>query len=437
MLSVRPDTGPALTAPSFALPDGAAVNLTAVDPLHQHRKKVMKSPFNARTPSFDAAAINETIQRALGSAGLDTTTGPMQGVTETIRRALAAAGIAEAAQRFDSASVIDVVAGTVAAAEDRQASSDHESSIAQAPRPGSFETREFSNRAGTRAYKVYVPAATADAPRALMVMLHGCTQSADDFAAGTQMNRLADEHGFLVVYPEQATHANASKCWNWFKPQDQLHDAGEPSLIAGIVGQVAERHGADPRCIFVAGLSAGAAMAVVLGETYPTLFAGVGAHSGLPYGSAHDIPSALAAMKGGRSRMAGLKGVPGATGTPRRKAIQAVPVIVFHGDRDQTVQQTNAAQIVQQAQAAHAAQAGGAALRVNTQGGIASGGRHFSRTVHTNAAGQTCIECWTLHGAGHAWSGGHPSGSYTQGSGPDASVEMVRFFLALPRAGPA
>ena len=131
--------------------------------------------------------------------------------------------------------MIDVVAGTVAAAEDGQASSNHESSIGQAPRPGSFETREFSNRAGTRAYKVYVPAATADAPRALMVMLHGCTQSEDDFfAAGTQMNRLADEHGFLVVYPEQATHANASKCWNWFKPQEALHQAAGISAALSI-----------------------------------------------------------------------------------------------------------------------------------------------------------------------------------------------------------
>ena len=133
-------------------------------------------------------------------------------------------------------------------------------------------------------------------PCAMFVMLHGCTQSADEFAAGTQMNRHADAHGFVVVYPEQAVHANASKCWNWFKPTDQVRGAGEPSLISGIVRDVAQRHGADSRRIFVAGLSAGAAMAVTLGETYPELFAGVGANSGLPYGSAHDLPSALAAM---------------------------------------------------------------------------------------------------------------------------------------------
>ena len=177
-------------------------------------------------------------------------------------------------------------------------------------------------------------------------------------------------------------------------------------------------------------------MAVVLGETYPELFAGVGAHSGLPYGSAHDIPSALAAMKGGRSGMPGLKHGPGAAATPHRKAVQAVPVIVFHGDRDHTVQQTNGARIVQEARDAHGAQAG-ELLHVSTHAGVAPGGRRFSRTVHADTAGRARIENWTLHGAGHAWSGGHASGSYTDGNGPDASAEMVRFFLALPRAGSA
>ena len=398
----------------------------------------MKNFFNAQAPSFDAAAINATIERALASAGLDTTTGPMHGVTETIRRALANGGLAEAAPGVDREPVIDVAARVIPAGEDTIPAGDGEPSIRKAQqRPGSFEAHEFSNQAGSRTYKVYVPARESDAPRAMVVMLHGCTQSADDFAAGTQMNRLADEHGFLVVYPEQAAQANASKCWNWFKPQDQRRGAGEPSLIAGIVGEVARRHGADPRRIYVAGLSAGAAMAVVLGETYPELFAGVGAHSGLPYGSAHDIPSAMAAMKGGRSGMPGLKNVPGAAGSPRRKAAQAVPVIVFHGDRDHTVQSTNGAHIVQQAQDAHGAQAGDTAWRARTESGIATGGRRFSRTVHAGPDGQTRIESWTLHGAGHAWSGGHASGSYTDSTGPDASAEMVRFFMALPRAKPA
>ena len=398
----------------------------------------MKNPFNAGAPSFDAHAINETIQRALASAGLDTTSGPMHEVTETIRRALAGGRPGEAAQRFDSESVIDVDARHMPADEDGGAAPDHEPSIDEAPqRPGSFGTRHFSNEAGTRSYKVYVPAAVTDAPRAMVVMLHGCTQTADDFAAGTRMNRLADEHGFVVVYPEQAAHANPSRCWNWFKPEDQVRNAGEPSLIAGIVREAAQRHGVDLRRIFVAGLSAGAAMAVVMGETYPELFAGIGAHSGLPYGSAYDIPSALAAMKGGRSGLPGLKNLAGTAGSPARKAVQAVPLIVFHGDRDHTVQQTNGQHIVKQAREARAAQAGGATLSVRTQAGIASGGRRYSRTVHVDEAGQAYIEDWTLHGAGHAWSGGHASGTYTDGSGPDASAEMVRFFMALPRAGSA
>lgn len=398
----------------------------------------MKNPYLSRTSSFDAGAINATIQRALASAGLDTTAGPMHDVTETIRRALAAGGLTEPASRSDGDTVIDVAARIVPNGESHPVAWEHKPSLNEVPqRPGSFDTHQFSNDAGSRAYKVYVPTGASDAPRPMMVMLHGCTQSADDFAAGTQMNRLADEHGFVVVYPEQASHANASKCWNWFKPQDQARGAGEPSLIAGIVREVAQRHDADPRRIYVAGLSAGAAMAVVLGETYPEVFAGVGAHSGLPYGSAHDIPSAMAAMKGGRSGMPSLKNIPGAAGAPSRKAVQAVPLIVFHGDRDHTVQHTNGAHIEQQARDAHGAQAGGADLHVSTLSGVSSGGRRFSRTVYTDTEGQARIESWTLHGAGHAWSGGHASGSYTDGIGPDASAEMVRFFMALPSAGSA
>jgi poly(hydroxyalkanoate) depolymerase family esterase len=358
----------------------------------------------------------------------------MHDVTETIRRALNAGHSAKASPSFGRESVIDVSARVVTPGNDRDAAWGGHPHIGEAKQPhGSFEAHEFHNEIGSRAYKVYVPAVTSDGPRAMIVMLHGCTQTADDFAAGTQMNRLADEHGFLVVYPEQAAHANASRCWNWFKPQDQLRDAGEPALIAGIVREVARTHATDPRRVFVAGMSAGAAMALVLGETYPELFAAVGAHSGLPYGSAHDIPSALAAMKGGRSGMPGR--VRSGTDAPRGKAVQAVPLIVFHGDRDHTVQQTNAAHIVQQAQAAHSAFAAGATLGLDTQTGVAPGGRGFSRTVHADHEGLVRIESWTVHGAGHAWSGGHASGSFTDGTGPDASAEMVRFFLALPRAG--
>jgi poly(hydroxyalkanoate) depolymerase family esterase len=392
----------------------------------------MKFFSNSDAPSFDAASITDTIERALASAGLDTTSGPMRDVTDTIRRALSRGGpAAPAAFRDDDPSIVDVEPrGVVNPPEATRPA------VSEPGTSGTFTAREFTNHAGTRAYKVYVPAKPSDAPRPMVVMLHGCTQSADDFAAGTGMNRLADEHGFLVVYPEQAPHANPSKCWNWFKPQDQVRDAGEPSLIAGIVGEVAARHGADPRRVFVAGLSAGAAMAVVLGETYPEVFAGVGAHSGLPYGSAYDIPSAMLAMKGGHSGMPNLQNLPGAAAGPRRKPVHAVPTIVFHGDRDHTVQPSNAAQIVQEAIEAHAAEAG-TVLQPRSQSATSAGGRSYSRTLHVDANGQSRIEAWTLHGAGHAWAGGDASGSYTDGRGPDASAEMVRFFLAQPRAGSA
>lgn len=391
----------------------------------------MKFLSSSDAPFFDAASITDTIERALASAGLDTKSGPMRGVTDTIRRALSRGdSAAPAAFRGDEPSIVDV--------EPRVVGNPQEAlrpAVSQPETAGTFTTREFTNHAGTRAYKVYVPAKPSDAPRPMVVMLHGCTQSADDFAAGTGMNRLAEEHGFLVVYPEQAPHANISKCWNWFNPQDQVRDAGEPSLIAGIVGEVAARHGVDPRRVFVAGLSAGAAMAVVLGETYPEVFAGVGAHSGLPYGSAHDIPSAMAAMKGGRSGMPHLQNLPGAAAGARRTPVHAVPIIVFHGDRDHTVQHSNAAQVVHDAIQAHAAE--GTVVQPRPQHAAAVGGRHYSRTVHADANGQSRVEAWTLHGAGHAWSGGDASGSYTDGQGPDASAEMVRFFLAQPRAGSA
>lgn len=354
------------------------------------------------------------IDGALASAGLGTSSPPMHDVTATIRRALGSAGsnLDPVPVSNDRHAVIDIAARVADSTEDA----------------GSFERHEFRGQAGARSYKLFVPAHKPHAPCPLIVMLHGCTQSADDFAMGTQMNRLAQAHGFLVVYPEQATQANASKCWNWFQPQDQRRDAGEPALIAGIVREVAARHGVDSDRIFVAGLSAGAAMALVMGETYPELFAGVGVHSGLPYGSAQDIPSALTTMKGGRRGASG-RATPagGPFGPPGRRAVQPVPLIVFHGDRDHTVQYSNASQIVEQACQAHGP------LVSNAHLGEARGGRKYSRQVHTCSEGHARVESWTLHGAGHAWSGGDARGSYTDAKGPDASVEMVRFFLATPR----
>lgn len=366
-------------------------------------------------------SVQRTIEQALARAGLDGRPGPLQGVTDTIRHALAGAGLADvfAPRRLapsptaaGGAEVIDVVARDLG-----EHHSVPESGVARGE--GQFLRRRFTHPTGSRDYKLYLPAthagAASAAPLPLVVMLHGCTQSADDFAAGTQMNRLADAHGLLVVYPEQPSVANPSRCWNWFRAEDQVRDGGEPALIAGIVRAVVAEHAVDARRIFVAGLSAGAAMAVILGETHPDVFAAVGVHSGLPYRSASDIPSALAAMKGRGE----------AAPSPVGRA-GAVPTIVFHGDRDHTVQARNGERVVEQARQAHGEQG----LQAHTDTAAVPGGRRYTRTVHADAAGRPWVEWWTLHGAGHAWSGGHASGSYTDASGPDASAEMLRFFLA-------
>ena len=273
--------------------------------------------------------------------------------------------------------------------------------------PGArFLSLSHGGATGTRGYRLYVPARPAAAP-ALLVMLHGCTQSPEDFAAGTRMNALAEQHGFLVAYPGQTQAANAQKCWNWFNAADQNRDSGEPALIAGIARDVLRDYGADPKRVFVAGLSAGGAEAAILGQRYPDLFSGVGVHSGLACGAARDMPGAFAAMR------------QGAAGQPGRP----VPTIVFHADRDSTVHPRNAAQV--------AAQAAAPGLRATTTQGQVPGGHAFTRTVHADAAGRVLQEQWLVHGGGHAWAGGSGAGSYTDAKGPDASAEMVRFFLAL------
>jgi poly(hydroxyalkanoate) depolymerase family esterase len=276
------------------------------------------------------------------------------------------------------------------------------------PDGASFVTASFTNQAGTRDYKLYVPANHAGQPLPLIVMLHGCTQSPDDFAAGTRMNALAEEHGCLVAYPSQPSSANAQKCWNWFSANDQGRDQGEPSLIAGITRQILRDHPVDPSRVYVAGLSAGGAAAAIMGAAYPDLYAAVGVHSGLPVGAARDIPSAFAAMRQGTEGSG--------------KGARAVPTIVFHGDKDATVHPRNGDAVVAQ----FTASASG--LRVTVQPGQAPGGQAYSRTIHADPSGKALCEHWTIQGAGHAWAGGSPSGSYTDPRGPDASREMLRFF---------
>jgi poly(hydroxyalkanoate) depolymerase family esterase len=270
-----------------------------------------------------------------------------------------------------------------------------------------FDSASYTCHAGTRGYKLYVPSTYAGQPVPLIVMLHGCTQDPDDFAAGTRMNQVAEETGCLVAYPAQSQQANSSKCWNWFSAADQRRDRGEPAIIAGIARQVMATHAVDPARVAIAGLSAGGAMAIVVASQYPDLFRAVGVHSGLAAGSAGDLPSALQAMQRGGAGDGGA----------------CPPLIVFHGDKDKTVHPSNGRHVLR-----HGVADGAAG---ETERGKAPGGRRYTRTVHQDSAGRLVAEHWELHGAGHAWAGGSASGSYTDPTGPDASRAMVRFFDAV------
>ena len=271
-----------------------------------------------------------------------------------------------------------------------------------------FEERTFSNACGTRSYKVFAPSGYTGQPLPVVVMLHGCTQNPDDFALGTRMNEVAEEQNFLVVYPHQPQSANMKKCWNWFNAADQRREGGEPSLIAGIALQAVEEFSADPARVYIAGLSAGGAAAAVLATTHPDIFAAAGVHSGLACGAATDMPSALAAMAG-RGRL-------------QSSAGPTVPTIVFHGDADRTVHVVNGDHVVAQARPE-------AALTEVVESGETPDGMSYTRTVELDEAGGEVLEQWVLHGAGHAWSGGSANGSYADPRGPDASREMIRFFL--------
>lgn len=265
---------------------------------------------------------------------------------------------------------------------------------------------------GQRDYRLYVPANRPDGPMPLIVMLHGCTQSPEDFAKGTGMNALAEEFGCLIAYPGQPSGANAQKCWNWFRPEDQMRDRGEPAVIAGITRDILRDHPVDPARVYIAGLSAGGAAAAIMGAAYPDLYAAIGVHSGLPAGGAQDIGSAFMAMRSG------------AAGLPYRAA---VPTIVFHGSADSTVHPQNGQSVLDRALEAHPP------LTRKTITGTADGGRTYRQTLHSLANGTSMAEHWEIDGAGHAWSGGQAGGSYTDPNGPDASREMVRFFLQHAR----
>jgi poly(hydroxyalkanoate) depolymerase family esterase len=289
---------------------------------------------------------------------------------------------------------------------------------------GQFVTGSYGNHAGVLGYKLYIPSRYRGQLLPLVVMLHGCTQTADDFAAGTRMNVIAEDRGCFVVYPEQAAAANPARCWNWFRRSDQRRGEGEPSLIAGITRKIMRDYRVDSRRVYAAGLSAGAAATAILGASYPDLYAAIGVHSGLACGAASDLPSALAAMRQGEIA-APL--VDRATAGPDGE-VRIVPTIVFHGDHDVTVHPRNSTHVI-------AYWANTSNLHTSVYRGRVPGGHAYSRTVYSNATGKPILEQWDVHGSGHAWSGGSAAGTFTDPRGPDASREMIRFFFEHPHAG--
>jgi poly(hydroxyalkanoate) depolymerase family esterase len=353
---------------------------------------------------------NSALQRLMSEATRLTRSGGLRAATALIQKALGAHPVAPpapAAAPANEAAFIDVQAREVPADADARADTDAQR--------GTFTSGAYAHAsAGSRDYKLYLPPAAAGSPTPvvqplpLLLMLHGCKQDPDDFALGTRMNAAANEHGIAVLYPAQSKTANPGRCWNWFKHNHQQRERGEPALLAGMTREVMMRHAIDPSRVYVAGLSAGGAMAAILGQAYPELFAAVGVHSGLPAGAAHDLESALQAMRSGPS------------GTEPRAGTMP-PTIVFHGDLDITVNPANGDCIVRAASAdAKTADA------VRAQG---NGGRAYTRRSYQDAAGRVVVEYWLVHGAGHAWCGGNASGSYADAQGPDATREMLRFFL--------
>jgi poly(hydroxyalkanoate) depolymerase family esterase len=287
------------------------------------------------------------------------------------------------------------------------------------PAPGTFIDGSFTSREGTLAYKLYTPEGSTRRKLPLVVMLHGCTQSAADFAAGTGMNKLADEIGFLVLYPQQSLSANLTRCWNWHRPGDQKRSSGEPALVAALTRQTIKICKADSSRVYIAGISAGGAAAAIVAAAYPDLYVAVGVHSGLPRGNVTTIRGALSAMRTGADT--------GGHGG-REKRARPLPTIVFQGDRDTVV---------------HPANANGFLVELNRSSphpivGLSEqgskGGREFIRSQYRSVSGPILLESWDVRGGGHAWSGGSLAGSFADPTGPNASREMVRFFLAYKRS---
>lgn len=296
------------------------------------------------------------------------------------------------------------------------AASSRRAPVPRTPDGAQYLSRKHRSAAGSRDYKLYIPASDPKRPVGLILMLHGCNQGPDDFALGTHMNPLAEKHGLVIAYPSQTARHNAGACWNWFRPAHQQRGAGEPAILASLTRKLMREFGLDRDAVFVAGLSAGGGMASILADVYPDIFSAAGIHSGVARGTARNVVSAMRAMRKGGAAPAGAP-VFAAPGPRARR-------IVFQGDADKTVHPSNAATIIDAAMGHDSvpAKIGKRTVR----------GRGYARSDYTAPDGAVLVELWMIEGAGHAWSGGRKAGSYTDSKGPDASAQMVRFFLAKP-----
>ena len=360
-------------------------------------QRLAAAPKNAANPMN-----NPAFQNSMAEATRLMQSGNLQAATAAIQAALGGAAMPASA---DDLNVIDVEAHEVGRAAPAQKPS--EPAVKPGPAGQFIAGSHTEGTAGSRDYKLYIPPASFEEPLPLVVMLHGCTQNPDDFAAGTGMNEAALKRGFYVLYPAQTQHANSSRCWNWFKHNHQKRGRGEPALLAGMTKDVMSRYNIDPQRVYVAGLSAGGAMAAILGDAYPDLFAAVGVHSGLATGSATNVQTALSVMQTGAA--------------PSTRTTASPPTIVFHGDKDATVNPVNGEQVLAASADVH---------QPETKRAKSANGRDYTQRVYKQADGRVVAEHWAVHGAGHAWSGGSAQGSYTDATGPDASAEMLRFFLA-------
>ena len=364
---------------------------------------------------------------ALALATQLTREGRLEEATQLIRQALGGARgrggpVPSQAHPRDVADCIDVPFREVRdVSEVRDGPSLPSSAHSRRPRDASFTAHVFAHGGHRWRYRLYEPVRSDPAALLpLVVMLHGCKQDAEDFARGTAMNEAAAREGVLVLYPEQLRKSNQMGCWNWFDPQHQRRGSGEPAMIASLVQSVVATHGVDPRRVYVAGLSAGGAMAATLGDLYPDVFAAIGVHSGLPARAAHDVPSAFSAMRRG-------------TATAAAHATPPLPTVVFHGSGDTTVAPGNGKAVVQRQLAAHRA-AGIALAPVES---AEAGARATTRVQWRDAEGRTVLESWSVAGGPHAWSGGHRGGSFTDPQGPSASEAMLAFFLGQQRGSAA